>query len=149
MQTFRCLCTFHLRGTSEDDNIMRRLLNPQTKAERSATVENSLSCEHVHQDFCCRRATGAFLAVLTSLVGLCKLILSPRPFKVTHLFREGKELCIYRSYLLENLPERPDASGFDWAGRNSGREPCFTNWMEKELQNGLPWYHGNFLSFVL
>ena len=39
---------------------MHRLLNPQTKAERSATIKNSLSCDHVHQDFCCRRATGAF-----------------------------------------------------------------------------------------
>ena len=38
------------------------------------------------------------------------------------MFGEGKELCIYCSYLLENQPERLDASGFDWAVRNSSGE---------------------------
>ena len=105
MRTFRCLCTFHLRGTSEDDNIMRRLLNPQTKAERSATVENSLSCEHVHQDFCCRWATGAFLAILTSLVGLCKLIFVTASFQ-SYAFVQRRQRIVYLSQLPIRKPTR-------------------------------------------
>ena len=34
---------------------MRSLLNPQTKAERSASIDESLSCECVYLDFCLRQ----------------------------------------------------------------------------------------------
>ena len=58
------------------------------------------------------------------------------------MFGEDKELCIYRSYLLENLPEKLNASGFDQAGPF----PNVSIFASDRLPIGTI---GNFLGFVL